>query len=248
MLQRLLPFETTLRILSAGFLAPDRVGLHAPIHHRVRFLRQFIRPGDVCIDVGANLGYFTVPLSRLVGKRGQVYAVEPVTIFVDVLRANIRRFGIAERVTVLPVALGAEDGATVQLATAEVGGVARHGMTRVVPESARSASALVYDAPMRRPDLLFAHLDRLDFLKVDIEGFETEVMPLFAPLLERHRPVLEIEAGSSESMTVLRALCEPLGYAACTLHENGLVPLDEAARRGIPEDAEVYFWPSGRRS
>ncbi|MEM8600397.1 MAG: FkbM family methyltransferase [Bacteroidota bacterium] len=197
--------------------------------------------------MGANLGYFTVPLSRLVGEQGHVYAIEPVSVFRAVLRTNVQRFGVPERVAVLPVALGREDGGTVTLETAEVDGVARHGMTRVVGGTQAPGSALVHEAPVRRPDTLLAHLDRLDFLKVDIEGYETEVMPLFAPLVARHRPAIEVEAGSPDSTAMLRALFEPLGYVACTLHENGLVPLDDAARRGLSADAEVYFWPSARR-
>ncbi|MEM8559976.1 MAG: FkbM family methyltransferase [Bacteroidota bacterium] len=250
-LQRALPFETYLRVLSAGFLAPDRLDLFAPIHARVRFLRRLIRPGDVCVDVGANLGYFTVPLSRLVGPAGRVYAVEPVASFRTVLRANVRAFGHPDRVAVLPVALGPDDHAEVRLATAEVNGIARHGMTEVVQGQAPH-SRFTHTATMRRPDTLFAHLNRLDFLKVDIEGFEIEVMPLFADLIAAHQPVLEIEAGSDASVEALRTLIEPLGYQTCLLHENGLVPLDEAMQRGGPADRdhpdrELYFWPHARR-
>jgi FkbM family methyltransferase len=54
-----------------------------------RAINRFIKQGDVVIDVGANIGYYTVLFSKLVGDDGKVIAFEPTTHFGEVLRRNI---------------------------------------------------------------------------------------------------------------------------------------------------------------
>jgi len=53
--------------------------------------REFIRPGMIAWDIGANIGFFTLLASRLVTETGRVLAVEPHPSFVEVLREHIRR-------------------------------------------------------------------------------------------------------------------------------------------------------------
>src|SRR5271165_4314514 len=57
-----------------------------------RFYLSIVRKGDVVIDIGANVGYFTMLFADLTGKRGQVHAFEPIPATFKELSKNIRRF------------------------------------------------------------------------------------------------------------------------------------------------------------
>gem|GEM_PF-2719754 len=74
-----------------------------------RLLRRTVSVGDACIDIGANIGYLTVSLANLVGRKGHVFAVEPSADNVSILTSNVERNGVSDRVTVLPFAAGACD-------------------------------------------------------------------------------------------------------------------------------------------
>lgn len=69
-----------------------------------RFLQMLLRPGDTFVDVGANIGYFSVLAAHRVGPGGQVIAIEPEPRNVQLLRANLARYGDGVKTTVTPVA------------------------------------------------------------------------------------------------------------------------------------------------
>jgi methyltransferase FkbM-like protein len=69
-------------------------------------------PGDVCIDIGANIGFFTVLAARLVAPSGRVVAFEPHPDARAVLRTAVERNGVSASVDVMPTAVGERDGTT----------------------------------------------------------------------------------------------------------------------------------------
>lgn len=89
-----------------------------------------------------------------------------------------------------------------------------------------------FTAEMRRGSELFARLERLDFVKCDIEGYETIVMREMRPILERFRPTVLIETGG-ENRPQIVALFRELGYAGFTLDRGREVPLTEASEKDI---------------
>jgi hypothetical protein len=72
-------------------------------------LERTLKPGMTFVDVGANIGYFSVLASKLVGSKGRVLAVEPDPRTVSLLRANLRRHGCSNT-TVLPIAAHSKTG------------------------------------------------------------------------------------------------------------------------------------------
>jgi FkbM family methyltransferase len=70
-------------------------------------MENVLRPGMTFVDAGANIGYFSVLGSRLVGSRGRVFAIEPDPTNISILRANLQRSGCSN-VEVLPVAAWSE--------------------------------------------------------------------------------------------------------------------------------------------
>src|SRR4028119_421162 len=81
LLVRTLGFERYIRFVSGVYLRLVRGGWGRQKYPELFFLEQIIQPGFVCLDIGANLGYYSVALSRLAGPEGQVLAVEPIPDF-----------------------------------------------------------------------------------------------------------------------------------------------------------------------
>ncbi|HLA63535.1 MAG TPA: FkbM family methyltransferase [Rhodothermales bacterium] len=239
-LHRALGPERYLRLVAAGYFAASRGGLlrgraEYAAHH---FLPHLVRPGDTAVDVGANLGYYTVPLALLVGPTGRVLAVEPVPLYRRVLERRTRRL---PNVTVLPFALGERDGVPVRLALPTGAAPYRHGLMRLQEGGASNASeAPGFEATMRQGSVLFADLDRLDFLKCDVEGYEVPVLPEMVAVIERLRPILQVET-EGPNRDRLVELFEGLGYRSFVVEGEQLVPLAAATAPG-----DVVFVPPAR--
>ena len=235
LLYRLLPLEGYLRVVSRLFFLWQRLGIgrFAPATEYVYHLPQLVRRGDVCIDIGANLGYYTRTLARLAGPEGRVYAVEPVPPILAVLRRNTAR---CRNVAILPYALGAEE-RTVTMANDSVRETGYFGTGRNFVREGGPQAAAEFTAEMRRGSVLFAALDRLDFVKCDIEGYEVTVMEELRPVLERFRPAVLIETGGGNRPRI-EALFAALGYRGFTLDRGREVPLEEQ-----PSTKDIIFRP-----
>ncbi len=105
-LYRCLSLNSYLRVVSSLFFIYIRLGLgrKSPVAEYVYHLSNLAKEGDTVVDIGANLGYYSRTLSRIVGAKGRVYSVEPMNQIVKVLRRNLKGCG---NVTILNYALGA---------------------------------------------------------------------------------------------------------------------------------------------
>ncbi len=217
-------------MVSALFFLWQRLGLgrRSEALEYLYHLPQLVRPGDFCLDIGANLGYYTRTLSRLVGPRGVVWAVEPMAPVRKVLSRNVRR---CANVEIFPYALG-EKSRTVVMAndSARVAGYLGTGQNFVKEQSIRCE--VEFAAEMRRGSELFGEVERLDFLKCDIEGYEWNVMQEMRPVLEKYRPTVLIETGGENRPRII-ALFEELGYCGYTLEEGREVPLTPQSGKDI---------------
>ncbi len=72
-------------------------------------IKEFVQPGMNCLDLGANIGYYTLLFSSLVGKSGKVFAVEPDSRNLPLLKKNIELNGVSEIVNLFPIGIGSED-------------------------------------------------------------------------------------------------------------------------------------------
>jgi FkbM family methyltransferase len=198
------------------------------LEDEVAGLAEHVRPGAVCLDVGAEYGLYTWTLAGLVGPAGHVHAVEPQpgpSTFVD----TTRRLLGSGNVTVHRTALGATAG----------GGVLALPRRRMLPVHGRAflttgASGLGSNAEFGRhaelpvavttvDDLVGAlDLDRLDFVKVDIEGAEARLLAGARGTLAAFRPVLMLEledrhlARFGATVAQVVAELETAGYLALT--------------------------------
>ncbi len=142
-----------------------------------RFLLQrLLRPGMTVVDVGANIGYYLLLAKRTIGAAGRVICIEPSSENLPELLRNIEINAYAN-VSVHAVALGDHDGET-GLQT---------GINSGIVEGASGA----YTVPLRRLDNLVD--GRIDFLKIDVEGYEGQVLAGAEHLLTSHKPTLFLE-------------------------------------------------------
>ena len=139
-----------------------------------------IAPGDVVVDCGANHGFSTTLFSRWTGAKGIVHAFEPYPPNIEILRKNLE-LNQVQNVELHAIALGAEKG------TAHL---SRHPNATIHRNA--TADQGLESAPLRRLDDELAET-RVDFLKVDVEGFELEVLKGATRILKGHpRLALEI--------------------------------------------------------
>jgi FkbM family methyltransferase len=134
-------------------------------------LRRFLSPGDTFADVGANEGYFSVLAGRMVGPGGRVVAVEPQARLRSVLEENIRLNDL-RNVTLSDAAVSDAEGAAEFFLTPDMNtgasGLARHTRYALPTQSVRTATLSQV--------LADAGANRVDLLKMDIEGFEYEAV------------------------------------------------------------------------
>lgn len=153
---------------------------------------RHIKPGDTVVDVGANLGYYTLLAAELVGEGGRVIAVEPNPLVHAFLRDTISVNGFSSRVTALNAAIGGRS----REATAPFfvpKGEPKNGRFLLPGEDAHRLSALGDVLSVRTMDTLPVDSGRVDFIKIDVEGAELEVLETIAPLVEAHRPKIVCE-------------------------------------------------------
>lgn len=232
-LYRLLSLENYLRVVSRMFFLYRALGLgrKGRALEYVYHLPQLVREGDTAIDIGANLGYYARPIADIIGHEGHLYAVEPVPVIFSVLQRNMRG---RKNVTLLNYALGEEERA-IEMANDSVAAAGYFGTGRnFVSEGELSKDAVRFTAQMKRGSQLFADLERIDFIKCDIEGYERVVIPELKPILERHHPTLLIETDGDTRRDIV-SLMEGLGYQAYMLKDGVEVPLE------VDSDKDIIF-------
>ncbi len=224
-LYRLLPLTWYLRVVSSLLFVLLRLGWgrRKSAVEYIYHLENLIAREGVAIDIGANLGYYTRTLSRIVGPQGKVYAVEPVPPIFKVLAHNTHS---CTNVTLMNIALGAEN-KSITMANDTVGAEGYFGTGQnFVKQGTTSAKAIEFSAIMQRGSEIFSTLTRLDLIKCDIEGYESVVIPEMLPLIEQHHPVILLESGGS-SRTEMIELLTSRGYRCATLVNGEEVPLTE---------------------
>jgi len=198
---------------------------------------RLVRPGDIVFDIGANIGAHTLHLARAVGATGRVHAFEPTDWAREKLAANLAlNPDLAARVVIVPAMLVAMRGAAPPPLYASWpldSAVAAHPLHGGRKMPATGANAVTLDDYVAS-----AGLTRLDFIKLDIDGFEGGALRGARATLARFRPrmVLELSphqlAEQGDSIEDLTALLDAMSYRLATLSGRAL-PRDGAALRSL---------------
>ena len=160
----------------------------------ISLIRGLVREGDTVIDVGANIGALTVPISQIVRDKGRVFAIESHPEVFNVLCANLALNGIRNTKPLNAFVAAAESASAQGAASAPrpfIGGTWR-------------ASFLPLDS---------IELDACHFIKVDVDGSEIDVLRSGEMQIERFRPILYFENEIQEkSAELLAFVMNALGY------------------------------------
>jgi FkbM family methyltransferase len=162
-------------------------------------LRQIIRPGDICIDIGAALGLYTVTLSRLVGPRGTVHSIEPL-VFAHPTMSLLLRPREGPNIVRHSVALGIEQGRDVMSVPVRHGSPVT-GRSFLTSGSSGLGSNKEFTDHLEvfvKTDTLdhFVQangIDRVDFIKADVEGAELRVLEGARETIDRFKPAVLVE-------------------------------------------------------
>jgi hypothetical protein len=159
----------------------------------VALMRAFLREGSTVIDVGANIGDLTVPLARIVGQTGKVYAVESHPQNFNVLCANLA-LNALNNTRPINAFIATSD-------QVDTGG----------PWGPFAYVSEIWAPQFMALDSL--DLAALDLLKVDVDGKELEVLQSGEMQIERFRPILYFENDNRElSPPLLSYAMDKLGY------------------------------------
>jgi len=162
------------------------MGLYEPDTTRV--LREFVKPGMTVLDVGANIGYFSLIAARTIGKNGRVWAFEPVPRMLEVLNSNVSNNALQGIITVVPQAVSNAPGTTVMYVNAMAS-----GWSSLYGEASATLPPEIL-AQQERIEIACTTLDEwaaqhdwppIDLIKMDIEGAEKQALEGMVQLSRR---------------------------------------------------------------
>jgi FkbM family methyltransferase len=171
-------------------------------HGESELFAQLVDPGQVVVEVGANIGVHTVQLARLTGPSGIVVAFEPQRVIFQMMCANMVMNDHFHVVTVLAAA-GRAPG-VIKVPSLDYTADFNFGGVCLGEGSAGEP------VPVMPLDGL--QLPSLRLLKVDVEGMEVEVLAGARQLIAKHRPILYVENDRQEKSPQLIAMIDDLGY------------------------------------
>jgi len=232
-----------LRLLAGSFQKLYKTGRLGVDYQDIYFLKNLIRPGDYCIDIGAHLGYFTFELGRLAGINGHVYAIEPMSKFFNTLKHMVS-YRKLNNITLYQNAMGA-DTEFVEMGIPKLNNVKKYAYARV--KSTHNYLDYVESEQVKNVagDQLFSSIKKLDFIKCDVEGLELPVFQSFLETVGKFRPVILCELEDPRKRKTLLDLLSPYSYAIYYLENKRLKPLSEDSAID-PVSHNHYFLPASR--
>lgn len=168
-----------------------------------------VRPGAVAYDLGANFGMYSLLLARLVGPSGIVFSFEPVPGNIEELTANVK-LNHFDNVFVIPKAAAAASGTMSfepSLSTAS-GHLVSNGNSGLV---------LTVKTTCIDDFVLHEGHDRPDFIKMDVEGSEGDVLAGAREVIRRYQPVMMIELHNPQADLAVGKFLNEFGYVATHL-------------------------------
>jgi FkbM family methyltransferase len=207
------------------------------------FILRHVQEGDVCVDAGANIGYFTLLFAQRVGPSGKVIAIEAAPDTARRLRANLELNGAAGIVDVVEAACAPQKGEITFYLHPHIDGYSRLNPPAKGDWDRRFMGDTwipVTVAADTITSIVGADAPRVSFIKVDIEGAEAAIAPQIAAGFSHPRLVVTVEVGGHGREQIEATLMpfQEQGFYVYDLHNDyrwifeGKVPaITEAAYR-----------------
>jgi len=201
----------------------------------IRLLEGFLPKGGVVVDAGANIGGFTIPLSKHVGPDGQVHAFEPFRNIFQLLTANCAMNGLISCHT-YHNALG-DRNENLERRSPGLNAVGNPSKSFVV-EQVASEMLVHHDGAGRTERVEKVRLDdkltlsRLDVIKIDVESSELEMLRGAEQTIRKHQPLIYVEDSEADDLLtmskptkVVQLLADTHSYQCLNLAQAGLVSM-----------------------
>ena len=207
--------------------------------HCLRLVQRCLGEGSVFLDVGANIGVYTLTAAAAVGRGGRVVAIEAAPANVKLLQDNIGRNGFSQ-VTVVAVAVGSDPGtAVIRRPTGGNRGMFTLGQVDGVDEAS---------VPVRRLDAVLSEqqCSNVDVVKMDIEGSEYRALQGATDLVRRCLPTFFLEINDSalracgSSATDVKELLNDAGYQGWIIGRRGLTRIEAGMEHRCDECLFVH--------
>ena len=210
-----------------------------------KVLKGLVRPGGIVLDIGANIGAHTLPLARLIGSNGMVYAFEPTEYAFGKLKRNLAQNpDLAQRVIAEQIRLtspGAHPPCEIYSSWKVIGHEPRHEKHLGIAKSTEGGRTTTLDEYWGSMGA-----NRMDFIKLDVDGFEAEVIRGGKRTLGRWQPSICLELSPyvleerGSSFTELYDLLRECGYKLVDLRNKSSIT-DSAGRlkARIPDGAGI---------
>ena len=218
-----------------------------------RVVSGYVRPGMTIIDVGANVGYYAVKWGKMIGPQGELHAFEPNPELAIFIHENLALNGLHGHCRYYTHAVGAEHGQAVLTLTEHSTGLATLRKVLMPPGALRTHTVAV--APL---DAVLGHLNSVDLIKIDVEGYEPSVIAGARQLIARSPKCafhLEVQTGWETDGESIRETLRPLadGRLAFIIGaDSSLTSIHLEAIRdyvfGLPSGLADFFFCSPEES
>lgn len=159
----------------------------------LNIILNFIKEGDIVFDIGANIGCFTVPMAKKVGLKGKVISFEPQPFIKKLLLENIKSNNI-DNVKIMNQGLGLKE-QIFALADIDYSSTGNFGGVGLITDNSsftKIKSRRKHQIKVVKLDK-FLHLRKCNFLKLDAENMDYDVLRGGKKFLEKYRPTLWVE-------------------------------------------------------
>lgn len=155
-------------------------------------IEKIVAPGDTVFDVGANMGFYTIFLSRLVGNRGTVISVEPVQSTFKLLQHMVNKLHL-NNVRCFNMAMSSHAGTVKMEVPVSTSGEEDYYLARIVSEEKESSNRKIVTEVKTIDGIVGEQKLGVSFLKIDVEGHELKCLHGAKSLLEAQKPLILIE-------------------------------------------------------
>lgn len=174
------------------FYQPRRLERLAKAEEDLSVIRHLVSEGDHVVDVGANIGVYTLALSRMVGSKGRVYSFEPIPPTFELLNAGVRRFRL-DNVNTYRYALSDTAGTATMKVPIFQGGIGNYYRSTLVDDF-HDQNCVDFSVEVVKLDAVIS--GPISFLKIDVEGNELKTVLGGMNLIENCKPAISIEISS----------------------------------------------------
>lgn len=198
------------------------IALEAYEIEAVKFIKKLTRPGMTVLDIGANIGYYSVILGKSVGENGKVYAFEPEPTNFQFLERNIGANSLSH-VKAYRLALANKPGIlSFYLHESNKG---KHSLI----DYQKNTECIKVEATTVDSFITKHGIRKIDLIKIDVEGAEPMVFEGMKETLAKHRPIIfteyfpyAIRSSGRDPLNFLRNL-DTLGYRFQIIEDSGTI-------------------------